>query len=97
MSPCEPDVLYIAVNCAYKKAPCPHCGKRGKLIRTHNRPVRTIAYTVADGELTNRIIPRQECFGIRRIIHKGKGITDEANRIDVGTTEGNRTATQSNP
>lgn len=44
MSPCEPDVIYIAVHCAYKKAPCPHCGKRGKLIRTHQRPVRTIAY-----------------------------------------------------
>src|ERR1043165_2777328 len=44
MSPCEPDVIYVAVNCACKKAPCPHCGKLGKLIRTHNRPVRTIAY-----------------------------------------------------
>ncbi len=44
MSPCEPDVSYIAVNCAYKKAPCPQCGKLGKLLRTHERNVRTIAY-----------------------------------------------------
>jgi hypothetical protein len=39
-----PEVLYIPVNCASKKAPCPKCGKCGKLIRTHTREVRTIAY-----------------------------------------------------
>jgi hypothetical protein len=44
MSPCHPDVIYIPVNCASKKVPCPKCGKRGKLIRTHERTVRTIAY-----------------------------------------------------
>src|SRR5207249_3146677 len=44
MSPCEPDVLYIPMCCASKKAPCPKCGKRGKLLRTHERDVRTIAY-----------------------------------------------------
>jgi hypothetical protein len=39
-----PEVLFIPVNCASKKAPCPRCGKRGKRVRTHERNVRTIAY-----------------------------------------------------
>lgn len=39
-----PAVLFIPVNCASKKAPCPKCGKRGKRERTHKRNVRTIAY-----------------------------------------------------
>jgi hypothetical protein len=48
-----PACIYIPVNCANKKAPCPKCGKRGKLIRTHTREVRTIAYKkVAWLELT---------------------------------------------
>jgi hypothetical protein len=48
-----PECIYIPVDCAHKKAPCPQCGKRGKLIRTHTREVRTIAYQkVAWLELT---------------------------------------------
>lgn len=48
-----PECVYIPVTCASKKAPCPKCGKRGKLIRTHTREVRTIAYKkVAWLELT---------------------------------------------
>ena len=48
-----PECIYIPVNCANKKAPCPQCGKHGKLIRTHTREVRTIAYKkVAWLELT---------------------------------------------
>lgn len=48
-----PECVYIPVNCANKKAPCPKCGNRGKLIRTHTREVRTIAYKkVAWLELT---------------------------------------------
>jgi len=39
-----PAVLFIPVNVACKKAPCPKCGKRGKRVRTHERKVRTIAY-----------------------------------------------------
>ena len=37
-------VVDVPVFSAPKKAPCPHCGKRAKLIRTHPRRVRTIAY-----------------------------------------------------
>jgi transposase-like protein len=39
-----PGVLFIPVDCASKKAPCPKCGKKGKRVRVHERPVRTIAY-----------------------------------------------------
>ena len=39
-----PEFIYIPLDCADKKAPCPKCGKRGKLICTHTRQVRTIAY-----------------------------------------------------
>lgn len=39
-----PECVYMPVDCASKKAPCPKCGNRGKLIRTHTRKVRTIAY-----------------------------------------------------
>lgn len=39
-----PNVLFIRVHCASKKAPCPTCGKRGKRVKTHQRNVRTIAY-----------------------------------------------------
>lgn len=37
-------VVTLPISCAPKKAPCPHCGKLGKRIRTHERRVRTIAY-----------------------------------------------------
>jgi hypothetical protein len=36
--------IVIAVRCAPKKAPCPHCGTLGDRIRTGQRPVRTLAY-----------------------------------------------------
>jgi Transposase len=39
-----PTVVDIPVYCAPKKAPCPHCGKKAKRRRTHERRVRTIAY-----------------------------------------------------
>jgi transposase-like protein len=39
-----PGVLFIPVDCASKKAPCPKCGKKGKRVRVHERKVRTIAY-----------------------------------------------------
>ena|ERR1700722_7911643 len=39
-----PTVVDIPVFCAPKKAPCPYCGKRAKRVRTHERPVRSIAY-----------------------------------------------------
>lgn len=39
-----PTLLDIPVFCAPKKAPCPHCGKKAKRVRTHSRRVRTIAY-----------------------------------------------------
>jgi hypothetical protein len=39
-----PTVVDIPVFCAPKKAPCPHCGKKGRRIRTHRRRVRTIEY-----------------------------------------------------
>jgi transposase-like protein len=44
MSAFAPTVVYIPVSCAPKKAPCPHCGKLGKRVRTGAREVRTIAY-----------------------------------------------------
>ena len=39
-----PNSIVIPVHCAPKKAPCPHCGKRGRRKRTCNRTVRTVAY-----------------------------------------------------
>jgi transposase-like protein len=39
-----PTVVDIPVSCAPKKAPCPHCGKMAKRLRTHARRVRTIEY-----------------------------------------------------
>jgi ribosomal protein S13 len=39
-----PTVVYIPVSCAPMKAPCPHCGKLAKRLRTGEREVRTIAY-----------------------------------------------------
>ena len=39
-----PTVVYIPVSCAPLKAPCPHCGKLAKRVRTGEREVRTIAY-----------------------------------------------------
>ena len=39
-----PVVLFIPVDCASKKAPCPKCGKKGKRVRVLERNVRTIAY-----------------------------------------------------
>lgn len=41
-----PTIVTIPITCTPKKAPCPHCGKPGKLVRTHERMVRTIAYKV---------------------------------------------------
>ena len=39
-----PTVVDIPVFCAPKKAPCPHCGKKARRVRTHERRVRTIEY-----------------------------------------------------
>jgi Transposase len=39
-----PTVVDIPVFCAPKKAPCPHCGEKGRRVRTHERRVRTIEY-----------------------------------------------------
>ena len=39
-----PTVVDIPVFNAPKKAPCPHCGKKAKRVRTHERRVRSIAY-----------------------------------------------------
>jgi hypothetical protein len=44
MDASAPTVVYIPVSCAPKKAPCPHCGKLAKRVRTGEREVRTIAY-----------------------------------------------------
>jgi hypothetical protein len=44
MDATAPTVVDIPVFCAPKKAPCPHCGKKAKRVRTHERRVRTIAY-----------------------------------------------------
>lgn len=44
MDATTPTVVDIPVFCAPKKAPCPHCGKNAKRVRTHERRVRTIAY-----------------------------------------------------
>ena len=48
-----PTTVVIPVHCAPKKAPCPHCGKRGTRKRTQTRTVRTVAYkTIAYLEIT---------------------------------------------
>lgn len=39
-----PTVVDIPIGCAPRKAPCPHCGKKAKRVRTHERRVRTIEY-----------------------------------------------------
>jgi transposase len=39
-----PTVVDIPVFCAPQKAPCPHCGKKARRVRTHARRVRTIEY-----------------------------------------------------
>ncbi len=39
-----PTVVDIPIFCAPKKSPCPHCGKKAKRVRTHERRVRTIEY-----------------------------------------------------
>jgi hypothetical protein len=44
MDALTPNVVVIPVSCAPKKAPCPHCGKRGKRVRMHERLVRTLQY-----------------------------------------------------
>jgi hypothetical protein len=44
MDAIAPTVVTIPVSCAPKKAPCPHCGRLAKRVRTHQRDVRTIAY-----------------------------------------------------
>ena len=36
--------IVVPVSCATKKAPCPKCGKKGKLQRILHREVRTLAY-----------------------------------------------------
>ncbi len=44
MDAAAPTFVDIPVFCAPKKAPCPHCGKKARRIKTHERRVRTIAY-----------------------------------------------------
>ncbi len=39
-----PTTVVIPVTCAPQKAPCPHCGKRARRVRTDRRQVRTSAY-----------------------------------------------------
>lgn len=39
-----PTTVYIPISCAPKKAPCPHCGKMARRVRTEQRQVRTILY-----------------------------------------------------
>ena len=49
----ETPKVVIPIFCAPKKAPCPHCGKRGKRKRTLHREVRTLAYkTIAVLDIT---------------------------------------------
>jgi hypothetical protein len=48
-----PTPVVIPVHCAYKKAPCPRCGKRGRRKRALTRTVRTVAFkAVAFLEIT---------------------------------------------
>src|SRR4051794_27728157 len=48
-----PTPIVIPVYCAYKKAPCPRCGKRGRRKRVLTRTVRTVAFkAVAFLEIT---------------------------------------------
>jgi transposase-like protein len=48
-----PSPIVIPVYCAYKKAPCPRCGKRGRRKRVLTRTVRTVAFkAVAFLEIT---------------------------------------------
>src|SRR5271165_3965485 len=44
MDAVAPKIVYIPVNCARKKAPCPQCGKMARRKRVLHRKVRTIAY-----------------------------------------------------
>jgi hypothetical protein len=44
MDAIEPRVRVVQRFCAPNSFPCPHCGKRGRRVRTHTRPVRDIAY-----------------------------------------------------
>jgi hypothetical protein len=44
MDAIEPRVCVVKRFCAPNSFPCPHCGKRGRRVRTHTRPVRDIAY-----------------------------------------------------
>lgn len=39
-----PTTVVIPVACAFKKAPCPQCGRLGRRKRTLSRRVRTVAY-----------------------------------------------------
>lgn len=47
MSAEAPTPIVTPVYCAYKKAPCPRCGKRGRRKRVLKRTVRTVAYKAA--------------------------------------------------
>ena len=40
----QPEVVHIPVDCAFKTAPCPQCGRRGRRKRVRHRQVRTLAY-----------------------------------------------------
>jgi len=44
MEAVQPQVVHIPVRCAFKKAPCPTCGKNGRRKKVLHRQVRTIAY-----------------------------------------------------
>ena len=43
-TPSQPKVLHVHRRNAPKKAPCPHCGRRGRRKDVHSRTVRSIAY-----------------------------------------------------
>jgi Transposase len=40
----QPQVVHIPIHCAFKKAPCPHCGMKGRRKKVLHRQVRTIQY-----------------------------------------------------
>lgn len=53
MEAIHPEVVHIPVHCAFKKAPCPHCGRKGRRKKILHRQVRTIQYRkVASLEIT---------------------------------------------
>jgi hypothetical protein len=44
METIQPEVVHLPIHCAGKKAPCPHCGQKGRRKKILHRQVRTIQY-----------------------------------------------------